>query len=114
VQFVNLSGVFFTGATEKRDLYCDNLLVVDARCKFGFDSFQASSEIPIAHGRLARALSTSVTRASRSSISIAFAEWFNTLSAALTFVDGGVAGSTIAFSSVETAALEACCNRAMD
>ena len=43
-----------------------------------------------------------------SSISIAFAEWSNTLSAALTLVDAGVLGSTMTLSSVETAALEAC------
>jgi hypothetical protein len=34
--------------------------------------------------------------------------WFNTLSAHLALVDAGAFGSTMIFSSVETAAAEAC------
>ena len=49
-----------------------------------------------------------------SSSSIALAAWFNILSAALTFVDGGVAGSSMTLTRVETAALEPCCKRATD
>lgn len=60
------------------------------------------------------ARSNSATRASMSSISIALAEWSSTLSAALTFVEAGVAGSTMTLRRVETAALVACCSRAID
>jgi hypothetical protein len=45
---------------------------------------------------------------------MAFAVWLNTLSAARTFVDAGVFESTMTFSSVVTAALDACWSRAID
>jgi len=60
------------------------------------------------------ARSSSDTRASISSSSIALAAWLNTLSAARTLVDGGVPGSTIVFNSVDTAAPVACCSLAID
>jgi hypothetical protein len=60
------------------------------------------------------ARSKSDTRASISSSSIAFAAWSSTLSAARTRVDAGAFESIMIFSSVETAALDACCIRAMD
>jgi hypothetical protein len=56
---------------------------------------------------LAVVASSAATRASISSISMAFAVWFSTLSAALTFVAGGVAGSTITLCRTDTAALQA-------
>ena len=56
--------------------------------------------------------SNSANRASRSSSSMDFAEWSNTLSAARTLTDGGVFGSTMTFNSVVTAALVACWSRA--
>jgi hypothetical protein len=62
-------------------------------------------------GVLARSIavrSNSATLASISSSSIALAAWPSTESAALTLVAGGVAGSTMTFNSVETAAEEAC------
>jgi hypothetical protein len=62
----------------------------------------------------AAARSSSATRASTSSISIALAEWSNTLSAARTRVECGAVGSTMIFSRVVTAALEACCKRDTD
>ena len=58
------------------------------------------------------ARSSSDTRASMSSTSMALMVCDNTLSAALTFVDAGVAGSASTFSSTEAAALEAYCSRA--
>ena len=44
------------------------------------------------------------TRASRSSISMALAEWSSSLSAALTLVDAGVLESTMIFSSGDSGA----------
>jgi hypothetical protein len=46
--------------------------------------------------------------------SIRWPERFRMLSAPGTLVEAGVAGSTITFSSVVTAALVACCSRAVD
>src|SRR5450432_2971228 len=60
------------------------------------------------------ACSRSVTRTSMSSISIALAAWARTLSAARTRVDGGDAGSITTFTRTDTAALDACCSRAID
>jgi hypothetical protein len=60
------------------------------------------------------ACSNAATRTSTSSISIACFAWSSTLSAARTRTDGGVLVSTMSLRSVETAALVACCSRAVD
>ena len=83
-----------------------------ARCNFCTRNGEPAIHLPEDIGG-ATALSNSATRASISSSSMDFAEWFSTLSAARTLVDAGVAGSTITFNSVETAALVACWSRAM-
>src|ERR1039457_6787628 len=59
------------------------------------------------------ARSSSATRASMSSISMALAPCVSTRSAARSFVDGWVCWSTMTLSTVETAALADCCNRAV-
>src|ERR1700687_1343048 len=60
------------------------------------------------------ARSRSLILPSKSSTSVAFAAWSNTESAARNRVEAGAFWSTIIFSRVETAALEACCKRAID
>jgi hypothetical protein len=60
------------------------------------------------------ALSNSVSRASISSSSIAFAACPSTLSAQRALVEAGTFWSTMSFSSVVVAALEACWSRAID
>jgi hypothetical protein len=79
--------------------------VVVWRREVGFESLQAPGKISGDHDRRAdasAARSNSETRASVSSISSAFAEWLNTLSAARTLVEAGGLGSTMTFRSVET------------
>src|SRR6266436_70345 len=58
--------------------------------------------------------SSSVSRASISSSSIALAAWPRMLSAALTRVDAGEFGSSMIFNSVVAAALDPCCRRTID
>ena len=76
-------------------------------------------EIPAAIDVRARCLARiplaedSATRASMSSISMAFAPCVNTRSAARSFVDAGVCWSNMILSTDETAAPDACCNRAV-
>ncbi len=60
------------------------------------------------------ARSNSATRASMSSISIAFVVCDRTMSAARSRVDAGTQPATIIFKHVVTAAPKACCNRATD
>jgi hypothetical protein len=76
-----------------------------------------TSQLRDAHRRAVPCLdiaSNSAIRWSKSSNSMAFDARSRTTSAARTRLDVGASGSTMILTRTETAALDACCNRAMD
>jgi len=78
-----------------------------------FIAFVLLLEAPAVLGRF-RGRSNSDTRASMSSISMAFFARSSTLSAARTRVDAGALVSSMIFASTEAAAPDICWSRAMD